>query len=329
MKDLEALVDEYYEASGGDPRRIRLLAKQILDLVADIGLDRDAGIAKGESGDEALKKLDAYLCDLKEMQIRDGLHVFGVAPQGRLLTDLTVALARVPRSLGERGDASLHRAIAADAFFGFPLFLRGETMSARTDEGVSDKRSERAGASQAEHSAPCVSSDPSGHLLSVGGQSLAFDPLDCDMSAPWLGPRPSLLVETCNTPWRTNGDTVERIELLAAELVAGEIPCPPDWPATQSVLTEIETRLKPSILACGKAEIAGILRGLDGRFVAPGPSGAPTRGRPDVLPTGRNFYSVDSRAVRRLQPSNSEKNPPNCSSGAMFKTMATGRSHSG
>ncbi|WP_245497640.1 cobaltochelatase subunit CobN, partial [Rhizobium leguminosarum] len=97
LKDLEALVDEYYEASGGDPRRIRLLSRQILELVADIGLDRDAGIAKGESEGEALKKLDAYLCDLKEMQIRDGLHVFGVSPEGRLLTDLTVALARVPR----------------------------------------------------------------------------------------------------------------------------------------------------------------------------------------------------------------------------------------
>ncbi|TAY77315.1 cobaltochelatase subunit CobN, partial [Rhizobium ruizarguesonis] len=115
LKDLEALVDEYYEASGGDPRRIRLLSRQILELVADIGLDRDAGIAKGESEGEALKKLDAYLCDLKEMQIRDGLHVFGVSPEGRLLTDLTVALARVPRGLGEGGDASLQRAIAADA----------------------------------------------------------------------------------------------------------------------------------------------------------------------------------------------------------------------
>ncbi|MFS8147902.1 cobaltochelatase subunit CobN, partial [Rhizobium sp. BR 249] len=114
LKDLEALVDEYYEASGGDPRRIRLLSRQILELVADIGLDRDAGIAKGESEGEALKKLDAYLCDLKEMQIRDGLHVFGVSPEGRLLTDLTVALARVPRGLGEGGDASLQRAIAGD-----------------------------------------------------------------------------------------------------------------------------------------------------------------------------------------------------------------------
>ncbi len=116
LKDLEALVDEYYEASGGDPRRIRLLSKQILDLVADIGLDQDAGISKGESETEALKKLDAYLCDLKEMQIRDGLHVFGVSPEGRLLTDLTVALARVPRGLGEGGDRSLQRAIAGDVF---------------------------------------------------------------------------------------------------------------------------------------------------------------------------------------------------------------------
>ncbi|APO75173.1 cobaltochelatase subunit CobN [Rhizobium etli 8C-3] len=270
LKDLETLVDEYYEAAGSDPRRIRLLGKQILDLVADIGLDRDAGIAKGESGDEALKKLDAYLCDLKEMQIRDGLHVFGVAPVGRLLTDLTVALARVPRSLGEDGDQSLQRAIAKDAFAAdvaeAPPFMKHLSAASGRTEGPKSL-------------------------------SRHFDPLDCDMSAPWLGPRPSLLMETSDTPWRTNGDTIERIELLAAELVAGGIPCPTDWPATQSVLTEIETRLKPSIRACGKAEIAGLLRGLDGRFVAPGPSGAPTRGRPDVLPTGRNFYSVDSRAV--------------------------------
>ncbi|MGR9317140.1 cobaltochelatase subunit CobN [Rhizobium leguminosarum] len=250
LKDLEALVDEYYEASGGDPRRIRLLSRQILELVADIGLDRDAGIASGESEGEALKKLDAYLCDLKEMQIRDGLHVFGVSPEGRLLTDLTVALARVPRGLGEGGDASLQRAIAADAGLGG----------------------------------------------GVRGAS-SFDPLDTDMAAVWAGPRPDILADVLDAPWRTNGDAVERIELLAAKFVCGEMECPADWKATQAVLSEIETRLKPSILACGPAEIAGLLAGLDGRFVAPGPSGAPTRGRPDVLPTGRNFYSVDSRAV--------------------------------
>ncbi|MDB4051728.1 cobaltochelatase subunit CobN, partial [Planktomarina sp.] len=49
--------------------------------------------------------------------------------------------------------------------------------------------------------------------------------------------------------------------------------------------------------ACGPSEIKGLLNALAGEFVCPGPSGAPTRGRLDVLPTGRNFYSVDSRAI--------------------------------
>ncbi len=244
LKDLEALVDEYYEASGGDPRRIKLLTKQILDLVRDIGLDHDAGIDRSDGETAALQKLDAYLCDLKEMQIRDGLHVFGVSPTGRLLTDLTVALARVPRGLGEGGEASLQRAIAADAF-----------------------------------------------------GNAAFDPLDCITSDPWTGPRPSLLSDHSDAPWRSNGDTVERIEVLAAKLVNGTLACPEDWRATCAVLDTIESTIGPAIAACGAAEITALMRGLDGRFIEPGPSGAPTRGRPDVLPTGRNFYSVDSRAV--------------------------------
>src|SRR5690606_22387460 len=53
----------------------------------------------------------------------------------------------------------------------------------------------------------------------------------------------------------------------------------------------------PRIAASGPAEIKALLDGLDGKFVPPGPSGAPTRGRIDTLPTGRNFYSVDNRAI--------------------------------
>jgi cobaltochelatase CobN len=69
------------------------------------------------------------------------------------------------------------------------------------------------------------------------------------------------------------------------------------WPSASPVLDWIARELRPSVAACGAAEIAGLLAGLAGRFVAPGPAGAPSRGRPEVLPTGRNFYSVDSRAV--------------------------------
>jgi cobaltochelatase CobN len=342
LKDLEALVDEYYEASGGDPRRLVLLKKQILDLIEDIGLDQDAGIAKGEAEETALEKLDAYLCDLKEMQIRDGLHIFGKAPEGRLLTDLVVALARVPRGLGEGGDASLQRAIAGDLDLLSPteremsakLTEEGSLKSRRSDPppsglpAISPSRGEIGRTSMsadfaafaktpqlqmisASTSANVENGTASTSLISPlegempgraegGTPSTApnsFDPLDCIMSAPWTGPRPDILADLTDAPWRTAGDTVERIELLAAKLVSGEIACPEDWSRTRAVLAEVETRLKPAVVSSGPAEIEGLLKGLAGQFVPPGPSGAPTRGRPDVLPTGRNFYSVDSRAV--------------------------------
>jgi cobaltochelatase CobN len=55
LKDLEALVDEYYEASGVDPRRLKVLKGQILDLVRDIGLDQDAGSRPGDDDDRRSK----------------------------------------------------------------------------------------------------------------------------------------------------------------------------------------------------------------------------------------------------------------------------------
>ncbi len=82
MRDLEALVDEYYEAAGVDPRRIGLLRDEILDLARTTGLDVDAGM----DGSDDLSRLDAYLCELKEAQIRDGLHVFGQSPEGGCAT---------------------------------------------------------------------------------------------------------------------------------------------------------------------------------------------------------------------------------------------------
>ncbi len=239
LSDLEQLVDEYYEAAGVDPRRLKLLGRQIVELAQSIGLDKDAGVAPKASEEDTLAALDNYLCELKEMQIRDGLHIFGESPQGDLLVDLLVALTRVPRNKGEDADASLIRALARD----FNL--------------------------------------------------IAFDPLDCAMGESWTGPRAAAL-ETAEN-WRTQGDTVERLELFARRLVAGEAT--PPGHASAAVMDWIKGELHLSVAACGEAEIAGLLTGLDGRFVAPGPSGAPTRGRPDTLPTGRNFYSVDTRTV--------------------------------
>ena len=238
---LEGLVDEYYEASGADARRTRLLARRILDLAAETGVARDCGISAEDGENAALAKLDAFLCEIKELQIRDGLHVFGRSPEGALRTDLLVSLLRRPR--GPRaGDASLLRALAADL-------------------------------------------------------GLDFDPLDCDLGRPWQGPRPAVLQELAPSAWRSAGDTVERLEALAQRLVAGERAPAPEWTSTRAVLDDVAAHLGPMLDSCGPKELAGLLTALDGRFIPPGPSGAPTRGRIDVLPTGRNFHSVDTRAV--------------------------------
>ncbi len=241
LRDLEALVDEYYEAAGVDPRRIAHLRREILTLTQATGLDADVGM-KGEDEDGDLAKLDTYLCELKEAQIRDGLHVFGAAPEGDLARDLTIALTRVPRGDGRGKDASLIRALAIDL-------------------------------------------------------GLGFDPLDCDMAAPWDGPRPQSLKDVSADPWRSHGDTLERIELLASALVRDGGRGVGESRASDAVLEEIAQTVAPMVADCGPSEGAGLLTALSGQFVAPAPSGAPTRGRLDVLPTGRNFFSVDSRAI--------------------------------
>ncbi|WP_428525298.1 cobaltochelatase subunit CobN [Roseibium sp.] len=241
-EELETLLDEYYLASGVDPRRLKALTRDILDAASRHGLDKDIGITDEMDEDTRLARLDAHLCDLKELQIRDGLHILGESPEGDLLTDLLSALVRVPRG-GEVRQNSLQRALSEDL-------------------GLS-----------------------------------AFDPLNCDFAAPWTGPKPDVLASVSNAPWRSNGDTVERLELLAQQIIAGDIITVTEWPAAQAVLAEIEERIRPSVTESGQSELDAVLTALNGGFVKPGPSGAPSRGRPDVLPTGKNFYSVDVRAV--------------------------------
>ena len=69
------LIDEYYQATGMDPRRLQILGEEILVLSRSIGLDKDIGIENSDGENVALSKIDNYLCELMEMQIRDGLHI--------------------------------------------------------------------------------------------------------------------------------------------------------------------------------------------------------------------------------------------------------------
>jgi cobaltochelatase CobN len=76
----------------------------------------------------------------------------------------------------------------------------------------------------------------------------------------------------------------------------GNQACPPDPAPAERVERWICDRLVPALWAT-PAEVANTLAALDGRYVPAGPSGAPTRGAAHVLPTGRNFYSVDPKAL--------------------------------
>src|ERR1700722_4659757 len=151
--ELEGLFDEFAEAQALDPRRARAIAALILERGGESGLLRECA-ANDKPPEEALVTLDAWLCDLKDMRVGDGLHVLGRSPD------------------------------SADGF--------------------------------------------------AAG-------LDLEASAR---------------------DT-----------------------------------LSERVAACGAAESLGLLRALGGRFLAPGPAGAPARGRLDVLPTGRNLYAIDPRSA--------------------------------
>lgn len=76
---LERLVDEYAQADGLDRRRRDRLAKLIVDTAQKTGLAAEAGVARTDAPDEALRRIDAWLCDLKDFAIKDGLHVYGRA----------------------------------------------------------------------------------------------------------------------------------------------------------------------------------------------------------------------------------------------------------
>jgi cobaltochelatase CobN len=247
LRDLEVLADEYYDAQLLDPRRARELQADILKLVRDTHIDQELALDDQADATVWLPRLDTYLCDLKESQIRDGLHVFGHSPTGRLRVDTLLALLRIPRGDGRGEGQSLLR-VLAKAF------------------------------------------------------GLGFDPLDCVLGEAYAGPRPEPLLAVSDESWRTLGDTRERLELYAASLVAaaagrpsaaatGSLP----WDEVETVMSGLRHTIAPRLDACGPAEMRGLLDALAGRFVPAGPSGAPSRGRLDVLPTGRNFFSVDVR----------------------------------
>ena len=132
LEKLEALIDEYYEAQSLDPTRLKIISDRITKLVQQEKLDEDLGIKPTDTKSLAqfLSVADGYLCELKEAQIRDGLHIFGQCPEKEQLRDLIIAIARSP-SYGRLG---LTQALAKDFGLDFdPLLGVNQEFNGRKD----------------------------------------------------------------------------------------------------------------------------------------------------------------------------------------------------
>ncbi|HEU0103518.1 MAG TPA: cobaltochelatase subunit CobN [Mycobacteriales bacterium] len=233
MAQLEQLLDEYAQVQAMDPAKLPTIRQQVWDLVESAQLHHDlhlAAMPDDDSFDEFILHVDGYLCEVKDVLIRDGLHVLGQAPAGEPRVDLVLGILRAAQTWGGATGAlpGLRRALGAA--YGL----------------VEDDRR------QADE-------------LEVLARRLvgSLDLKGWDAAAV-----PAIV-----------GDVLER-----------------DLPDVEAVLRFACEEVVPR-LARTTDEIDHLLHGLEGGFVPAGPSGSPTRGLVGVLPTGRNFYSVDPKAI--------------------------------
>ncbi len=222
---LEQLLDEHANIAALDPGKLPAIRQQIWTLMRAAKMDHDLGLTERpdeDSFDDMLLHVDGWLCEIKDVQIRDGLHILGQKPTGEAELDLVLAILRARQLFGgEQSVPGLRQALG----------LAEDGTDAR--EAVDD-------------------AEAAARALVAALQDSGWDP-----------------------------DAVVRLT---------------DNADVAAVLRFAATEVVPR-LAGTSAEIDQVLRALDGRFIAAGPSGSPLRGLVNVLPTGRNFYSVDPKAV--------------------------------
>jgi len=257
--------------------------ERLTELIKQENLHQDLGISLDRLEDSLntiLTTADGYLCEIKEAQIRDGLHIFGQCPEGRQLRDLVVAIARNP-TVNRMG---LTRAIAQDWQLDFdPLTANlGELLATSSHPRLANCRI-------------------------IGDAVEVIEEYAAELVDALLQRSPSIPLKKGKEEENENSPLFTRGAGGDLNLIKGEEDNENSPPFTRGAggdlnletkveLTWIRDRLLPSLYKTSQ-EITNLLRGLNGEYVPSGASGAPTRGRPEVLPTGRNFYSVDIRAV--------------------------------
>ncbi|MDI3417754.1 cobaltochelatase subunit CobN [Streptomyces luteolus] len=220
---LEQLLDEYAQISSMDPAKLPAIRAQIWTLIQAAKLDHDLGLQDrpdDDGFDDFLLHVDGWLCEVKDAQIRDGLHVLGAPPADADRVNLVLAILR------------------ARQIWGGTTALPG----LREALGLDESAATRTTADEAEDKARALVQ--------------AMDDADWDPAA---------------VPTDQGEQVAAILEFAAREVVPR--------------------------LAATTAELDHALHALNGGFVPAGPSGSPLRGLVNVLPTGRNFYSVDPKAV--------------------------------
>ena len=300
---LEQLLDEHAAALALDPAKLPAIRARIWELVRAAELHRDLGVERPPNDfDQFALHLDGYLCEIKDARIRDGLHVLGSEPLGAQRLGLLAAILRLGSG---REVAGLRRAVAAA--FGLDELALLECPG-RAVAGRHPAVPDLCGGS----SLPPIHRDPIQRDPIHRGTPLGFPgPL---RRPPKSARAPSALDELLERfpgPGATAADLLDRLEEAAMALLAamedkgwevgavGAVAADVLGSRDAAVVRTLEFAAREVVprLARTSDEIASVLRALEGRFVPAGPSGSPTRGLVNVLPTGRNFYSVDPKAL--------------------------------
>jgi cobaltochelatase CobN len=255
LQRLEGLLDELVEARQLGAERSQSLERAVLVTLQELNwpgvptkddLKRDPSLIN-----ECLDSAETYLCELKEAQIRTGLHRFGQPPSERAELELLLALARPPAN----GRPGLTQAMARQV--GLALDPWGQE---------------------------------DGEPLDQKDQQL-LEQLGCERrqrvgdGVAWLEDQAFGVVSALVS----NGDGSDLVKPFR-----DWIQSPTEDDGTLAAITQ---DLWPRLIQCAPSEKRAFCDGISGGRIPAGPSGAPSRGRPDVLPTGRNFYSVDLRGL--------------------------------
>ncbi|BBB91831.1 MAG TPA: cobaltochelatase subunit CobN [Methylomusa anaerophila] len=245
LAELENLLDEYCHFRQTQPDKLATVTELIRAKAAAANLGEDVPEDPAQPFDDFVGRLHVYVTDIKNMQIRTGLHTLGRPPAGDTLIEYLLALTRV-----DNGDVpSLAQTLAAA--YGCDYYQLLEQSGQLLPDGT-----KTGGALLDDIRERCRD------ILSLlAEREFEPDQAAAILTFPWAATLPAGLKERL---------------LTAAVYVCRTIA--------------------PS-LAKTTQEITNLLAALAGRYVEPGPGGAPTSGGADILPTGRNFYGVDPRTL--------------------------------